>query len=123
MERIQEGQPFSMIIDCTDSPARLEKLFRHIRKMIPEGGRIFGVVYQSHRKKVLERKLAQISSRYCHSIYYAPCDSSDECRQEIIENACRQADFCDCILILGNQNCTAAREAARQVAYELGSLY
>ena len=123
MERIQEGQPFTIFVEYTDSPAKLEKVFRHIKKILPKGGKIFGVMHQSQRKKILEQKLEQITSRYCHSIYYAPYSSSDECRQELIETVCRRADFCDCILILGNNECTAAREAARQVAYELGSLY
>ena len=119
MERIQEGQPFAVFMECTDSPARLEKLFRHIRKILPGDGRIFSVVSGTQRKKALEEKLEQITERYCETVYFAPYGSSDESRQQMIEKALRRADFQDCVLILGRQNGATVREAARQLAYEL----
>ena len=119
MERIQEGQPFAVFVDYTDSPAKLEKLFRHIRKILPEDGRIFSVMSRTQRKKALEEKLEQITERYCETVYFAPYGSSDESRQQVIEKALRRADFQDCVLILGRQDATTAREAARQLAYEL----
>ena len=123
MERIQEGQPFAVFVDYTDSPARLEKLFRHIRKILPEGGKIFSVISRAQRKKTLEDKLAHITARYCDTVYFAPWGSSDESRRQMIEQALRRADFQDCVVILGKEDADTAREAARQLAYELDLMY
>lgn len=119
MRKIQEGQPFYIILDCADTPAKLEKLFRSIRKMLPKNGRIFSVMQRSGKKKLLEEKLSQVIGRYCDTVYYAPCGSSVESQMVVLENAFRKADFGDCVLILGKTECSAAEEAARQVAYEL----
>lgn len=119
MERIQEGQPFTIFIESANTPAQLEKLFRHIRKLLPKDSKIFGVLSQSQKKKSLEEKLMRISMRYCDTLYFAPCSGSEESKQMIFEKAFRRADFGDCVLILGSGEGSTAREAARQVAYEL----
>lgn len=120
MKRIQEGQPFFVIVDAADTPAKLEKLFRHIRKMLPKNGKILGVMEKSG-KKVRKQQLSRVAGRYCSSVYYTPCEGSRESRMTVIENAFRHADFSDCVLILGGES-SLVREAARQVAYELDLL-
>ncbi len=123
MEKIQEGQPFTIFVEYAETPAQLEKLFRQIKKMLPKGCRIFGVFDQSSRKKVREKQLEQIFMRYCDTLYFAPCFASEESRQLVFESAFRKADFGDCVLILGRPKCSAVREAARQVAYELDLIH
>lgn len=121
MKRIQEGQPFYVFVDYADTPAKLEKLFRSVKKLLPKEGRILSVIQQSEEKKSVVENVKKIISRYCDTIYYAPKGSSEESRISIIESAFRRAENCDCVLILGRE-CSAAKEAARQVAYELDLL-
>lgn len=119
MEKIQEGQPFTIFVECADTPAQLEKAFRHIKKMLPKGSRLFGVFGRNYYKKELAEKLRRISERYCDHLYFTPCSASDESRRVVFETAFRKADFSDFVLVLGSRNDGAVRDAARQVAYEL----
>lgn len=119
MEKIQEGQPFTIFVECADTPAQLEKVLRRIRKMLPRGSRLFGVFGRNYRKKALEEKMRRISERYCDQLYFTPCSASAESSRMVFESAFRKADFGDFVLILGNRDCCAVRDAARQVAYEL----
>ena len=70
-------------------------------------------------KKELAEKLRRISERYCDQLYFTPSSASDESRRIVFETAFRKADFGDFVLVLGNRDAGAVREAARQVAYEL----
>ncbi len=119
MEKIQEGQPFTIFVECAGTPAQLEKAFRRIRKMLPRGSRLFGVFGRNDYKKELAEKLRRISERYCDQLYFAPSSTSDESRRIVFETAFRKADFGDFVLVLENRDAGAVREAARQVAYEL----
>ena len=49
-------------------------------------------------------------------LYFTPSSASDESRRIVFETAFRKADFGDFVLVLGNRDAGAVREAARQVA-------
>lgn len=119
MEKIREGQPFSVIMDYTDSPAKLERLFREIRRGLPENRKLLGVICRSS-KRLPDEKLEQMIARNCDFICYAPSGGDPVSSQNLMEAAFRRADFGDCVLLLGRVDRTAAREAARQLAYEMG---
>ena len=59
-------------------------------------------------------------ARNCDFICYAPSGGDPVSSQNLMEAAFRRADFGDCVLLLGRVDRTAAREAARQLAYEMG---
>lgn len=124
MERIDEGQPFNVIVDFAHTPDGLEKVFEYARSITAEDRSIISVFGSAGKRDTQKRKIfGEIASRYCDNIILTEDDPRDESAREIaneirggiqntnnifIENrydairqAIESANVGDCVLILG----------------------
>lgn len=124
MERIDEGQPFTVIVDFAHTPDGLEKVFEYASEIIEDGRSIISVFGSAGKRDAKKRKVfGEIASKYCDMIILTEDDPRDEDPREIaaeiksgirdtksiyIENrydairqAIESANVGDAILILG----------------------
>lgn len=124
MERIDEGQPFNVIVDFAHTPDGLEKVFEYAQSITEEGRSIIAVFGSAGKRDTKKRKVfGEIASKYCDNIILTEDDPRDEDAREIaceiksgivntnhifIENrydairqAIESANVGDCVLILG----------------------
>lgn len=124
MERIDEGQPFTVIVDFAHTPDGLEKVFEYASAITEEGRSIISVFGSAGKRDTKKRKVfGEIASKYCDMIILTEDDPRDEDPREIaneiktgihdtksiyIENrydairqAIESANVGDAILILG----------------------
>lgn len=124
MERIDEGQPFTVIVDFAHTPDGLQKVFEYAADITEEGRSIIAVFGSAGKRDAKKRKVfGEIASEFCDQIILTEDDPRDEDPREIaneiksgihdtnniyIENrydairqAIESANVGDCILILG----------------------
>lgn len=124
MEKIDEGQPFHVIVDFAHTPDGLEKVYEYAKQITKEDRRIISVFGSAGKRDTKKRKLfGEISSKYCDSIILTEDDPRDEDarnianeirtgiidtknifienRYDAIRQAIESANVGDTILILG----------------------
>ena len=124
MERIDEGQPFNVIVDFAHTPDGLEKVFEFAKSITPENNSIIAVFGSAGKRDTKKRKVfGEIADRYCDSIILTEDDPRDESAKDIaneiksgisdtnnifiedryaaIRQAVESANMHDTILILG----------------------
>lgn len=124
MERIEEGQPFTVIIDFAHTPDGLEKVFQYAKSIIKPGKRIITVFGSAGQRDSHKRPIfGEIADRYCDLIILTEDDPRNESVKEIanqiksgikqnntifiedrydaIRQAIESANNEDCVLILG----------------------
>lgn len=84
MERIDEGQPFTVIVDFAHTPDGLEKVFEYATKITEEGRSIISVFGSAGKRDTKKRKVfGEIASKYCDLIILTEDDPRDENPREI----------------------------------------
>ncbi|MFR7990425.1 MAG: UDP-N-acetylmuramoyl-L-alanyl-D-glutamate--2,6-diaminopimelate ligase [Anaerovoracaceae bacterium] len=124
MERIEEGQPFTVIVDYAHTPDGFEKIFQYARKVTPKEGKLISVFGAAGKRDKQKRKvLGELAEKYCDCIFLTEQDTRNEKAADIagqisegirkkdftyvedrymaIEKAIRHAGSSDCIVILG----------------------
>ncbi len=124
MERIEEGQPFTIIVDYAHTPDGFEKIFQYARSIMPEHGRLISVFGAAGKRDKHKRSvLGELADKYCDCIFLTEQDTRNEKASDIasqisegikqkepvyvearymaIEAAIRHAEDGDCIVILG----------------------
>ncbi len=69
LERIDEGQPFNVIVDFAHTPDGFEKMFDYARMITPPDRNIIAVFGSAGRRDVKKRKvMGSIADKYCKNI-------------------------------------------------------
>ncbi len=84
MERIDEGQPFTVIVDFAHTPDGLEKVFEYASDITESDRSIISVFGSAGKRDTKKRKVfGEIASRYCDLIILTEDDPRDEDAREI----------------------------------------
>lgn len=84
MERIDEGQPFTVIVDFAHTPDGLEKVFEYAAAITESNRSIISVFGSAGKRDTKKRKVfGEIASRYCELIILTEDDPRDEDAREI----------------------------------------
>ncbi|MEF9961042.1 MAG: UDP-N-acetylmuramoyl-L-alanyl-D-glutamate--2,6-diaminopimelate ligase [Erysipelotrichaceae bacterium] len=79
MERIDEGQPFEVIVDYAHTPDGFEKIFEYANTITSENRRIITVFGCAGKRDMKKRPvLGEIASKYCDLIVLTEEDPRDE---------------------------------------------
>ena len=127
MEKIEEGQPFNIIVDFAHTPDGLDKIFNFATKITPAKNRIIAVFGSAGKRDVKKRVVfGEIADKYCDMIILTEDDPRDEnvfdisnqiskgikktnyiiieSRYDAIRQAIEMANINDTILLLGKGN-------------------
>lgn len=84
MERIDEGQPFNVIVDFAHTPDGLEKVFEYAKTITAQDRSIISVFGSAGKRDTKKRKVfGEIASRYCDTIILTEDDPRDESARDI----------------------------------------
>ena len=84
MERIDEGQPFTVIVDFAHTPDGLEKVFEYAMDITETGRSIIAVFGSAGKRDTKKRRVfGEIASKYCDLIILTEDDPRDESAKEI----------------------------------------
>lgn len=79
MERIDEGQPFEVIVDYAHTPDGFEKIYEYATNITPKDRKIITVFGCAGKRDTKKRPvLGEISSKSCHLIVLTEEDPRDE---------------------------------------------
>lgn len=86
MENIDEGQPFTLIVDFAHTPDGLEKIYEYANTITSEDNDIISVFGSAGKRDKEKRKtFGEISDKYCDYIILTEDDPRDESAKEIAE--------------------------------------
>lgn len=84
MERIDEGQPFTVIVDFAHTPDGLTKVFEYAKTITDPGRSIIAVFGSAGKRDTKKRKVfGEIADRYCDLIILTEDDPRNEDAREI----------------------------------------
>lgn len=84
MERIDEGQPFTVIVDFAHTPDGLEKVFEYAMDITESGRSIIAVFGSAGKRDTKKRRVfGEIASKYCDLIILTEDDPRDEDARDI----------------------------------------
>lgn len=110
MERIDEGQPFSVIVDFAHTPDGMEKVFEYAKTISEPGRSIIAVFGSAGKRDTKKRKVfGEIASRYCDMIILTEDDPRDEDPKEIANEI--KSGIVDCKSIYIENRYDAIRQA------------
>lgn len=79
MESIDEGQPFTVLVDFAHTPDGVEKVCQYARTITPKGKRVIAVTGSAGKRDVLKRKsFGEILDKYSDMIILTEDDPRDE---------------------------------------------
>ena len=79
MERIDEGQPFNIIVDFAHTPDGIEQLCRYASAITPKGKRIIAITGSAGKRDTAKRPIfGNILDKYCDMIILTEDDPRDE---------------------------------------------
>lgn len=100
MERIDEGQPFNVIVDYAHTPDGFEKIYEYADRITDPQRRIIAVFGSAGKRDTKKRKVfGEISSKYCDSIILTEEDPRDEDPREIANEIKSGVVDTNCIFI------------------------
>lgn len=86
MERIQEGQPFNVIVDFAHTPDGMEKIMQYGKMITEEGHKITAVFGSAGKRDTKKRPIfGELADRYCDMIILTEDDPRDEDPHEIAD--------------------------------------
>ena len=86
MQRIEDGQPFNILIDFAHTPDGIEKVCQYATAITPKDNRIIAITGSAGKRDTLKRPVfGQILDRYCDMIILTEDDPRDENPGEIAE--------------------------------------
>ena len=84
MERIEEGQPFTIIVDYAHTPDGFEKIFQYARSIMPEHGRLISVsALPASGINTSGSVLGELADKYCDCIFLTEQDTRNEKASDI----------------------------------------
>lgn len=100
MERIDEGQPFNVIVDYAHTPDGFQKIYEYADSITDPQRRIISVFGSAGKRDTKKRKVfGEISSKYCDSIILTEEDPRDEDPREIANEIKSGVVDTNCIFI------------------------
>lgn len=91
MTTIDEGQPFSVIVDFAHTPDSFEKLFEDLRPMVME--KIIVMFGSAGRRDKAKRAVqGELAGRYCDDVIVTEEDDRDEDGMEILDQIAKAAE-------------------------------
>lgn len=86
MERIEEGQPFNVIVDFAHTPDGIQQVMEYAAKITPKENRIIGVFGSAGKRDFKKRPIfGKIADKYCDMIILTEDDPRDESIYEIAQ--------------------------------------
>lgn len=86
MQRINDGQPFNIVIDFAHTPDGIEKVCQYASKITPKENRIIAITGSAGKRDTIKRPIfGQILDKYCDMIILTEDDPRDEDPHEIAE--------------------------------------
>ena len=110
VQRIDEGQPFNVIVDFAHTPDGIEKLCQYASAITPKGNRIIAITGSAGKRDTVKRpKFGEILDRYADMIILTEDDPRDEKPVEICEEIAKGIKSTPYIIIEDRYN--AIRQA------------
>lgn len=86
MQRIEDGQPFNILIDFAHTPDGIEKVCQYATAITPKENRIMAITGSAGKRDKIKRPVfGQILDKYCDMIILTEDDPRDENPAEIAE--------------------------------------
>ncbi len=86
MQRINDGQPFNIVIDFAHTPDGIEKVCQYASKITPKENRIIAITGSAGKRDTIKRPIfGQILDKYCDMIILTEDDPRDEDPHEIAQ--------------------------------------
>lgn len=86
LERIDEGQPFNVIVDYAHTPDAIEKICEYARLITPEDRHIIAVFGSAGKRDVKKRPvMGSVADRYCDNIILTDDDPRSDDPQQIAD--------------------------------------
>ena len=115
VQRIDEGQPFNVIVDFAHTPDGIEKLCQYASAITPKGNRIIAITGSAGKRDTAKRpKFGEILDRYADMIILTEDDPRDEKPVEIAEEIAKGIKKTHYIIIEDRYN--AIRQAVEMCA-------
>lgn len=90
MTYVDEGQNFTVIVDYAHTPESFEKVFKEVRPLVKNGGRLFAVFGSAGRRDEEKRsRQGEIAGRLCDIVIITEEDDRDIDGQEILDQIAR----------------------------------
>lgn len=87
MERLEEGQPFNIVVDFAHTPDGLQKIFEFASKITPVDRRIISVFGSAGKRDTKKRPIfGELADKYCDMIILTEDDPRGENPIEIAED-------------------------------------
>ena len=84
LERIDEGQPFNVIVDFAHTPDGLQQIFEYAKEITDDNRKIISVFGSAGRRDTKKRKkFGEVASEFCDMIILTEDDPRDESAAEI----------------------------------------
>lgn len=84
MERIDEGQPFNVIVDFAHTPDGMDKVFQYAQGITQTGRSIISVFGSAGKRDTKKRKVfGELAGKYCDMVILTEDDPRDENPREI----------------------------------------
>lgn len=85
MNTIDEGQPFTVIVDYAHTPDSFEKMFKELRPVVK--GKIIVMFGSAGRRDTAKRPVqGELAGKYCDEIILTEEDDRDEDGNQILED-------------------------------------
>lgn len=86
MQRINDGQPFNILIDFAHTPDGIEKVCQYASAITPKGKRIIAITGSAGKRDTIKRPVfGKILDKYCDMIILTEDDPRDEDPHQIAE--------------------------------------
>lgn len=100
MERIDEGQPFLVIVDYAHTPDGFEKIYEYAKAVTPHDRKIISVFGSAGKRDMKKRSvMGEIADRYSSLIYLTEEDPRDEDPKEIADDIKKGMKHANCVFI------------------------
>jgi UDP-N-acetylmuramoyl-L-alanyl-D-glutamate--2,6-diaminopimelate ligase len=100
MERINDGQPFNMVVDFAHTPDSIEKVCQYAAAITPKDKRIIAVTGSSGQRDTAKRpEIGRILDQYCDMIILTEEDPRNEKIRDICEEIASGIENTDFIII------------------------
>lgn len=110
MQRINEGQPFNVVVDFAHTPDGIEKVCQYASAITPKGKRIIAITGSAGKRDTIKRPVfGQILDKYCDMIILTEDDPRNENPEDIAEAIASGISHTNYVIIVDRYD--AIREA------------
>ena len=110
MQRIDEGQPFNVVVDFAHTPDGIEKVCKYASEITPKGKRIIAITGSAGKRDTIKRPIfGQILDKYADMIILTEDDPRNENPKDIAESIASGIQSTNYVIIIDRY--AAIREA------------